>query len=146
MHPKLQQTLPGPFPLLVDAATSLLPLAKACMLHMPQDHLPVAPSDSQRNWFSLSPVDFPCLVCLVLPKEGIRVSPLCRCSCGVLTWCCSSIFARWQSGNGKKGVRCPASPLLLTAQNCSCGSYSYHPVPALQLFSISWLIWEGSSG
>lgn len=49
LHPKLQQTLPGPFPLLVEAATSLLSLAKACMLHMPQDHLPVAPSDSQRN-------------------------------------------------------------------------------------------------
>lgn len=32
-------------------------------------------------------------------------------------------------------MHCPASPLLLTAQNCSCGSYSYHPVPALQLFS-----------
>lgn len=28
---------------------------------------------------------------------------------------------------------CPASLLLLTAQICSCGSYSYRPVPAPQL-------------
>lgn len=45
---KLQQTLPGPLPLLVETATSFLSLAKDCMLHMPQD-LPVAPSDSPRN-------------------------------------------------------------------------------------------------
>lgn len=81
LHPKLQQTLPGPLPLLVEAATSPLSLAKACMLDMPQDHLPVAPSDLQRNWFSLSQLNlggFPCLVCLVPPKEGKQ--GLARCA------------------------------------------------------------------
>lgn len=143
MHPKLQETLPGPLPLLVEAATSLLSLAKACMLQMPRDHFPVAPSDSQRSWFSLSQL-----------KLGLPASPqgreagsclLCPCTCGVLTWCCLSVFVRWWRGSGRKGVRCPASPSLLTAHNCSCGSYSYHPVPALQLFSTSWLIGEGTN-
>lgn len=54
LHPMLQLTLPGPLPLLVEAATSLLSLSKACMLHMPQDYLPLAHGGSQANWFSLS--------------------------------------------------------------------------------------------
>lgn len=65
--------------------------------------------------------------------EGREASSclLCCCSFDVLTWGCSSVSAQWQKGNEREGVQYPASPLQLTAQNCSCGSYSYHPIPAL---------------
>lgn len=78
LHPVLQQTLPGPLPLLGEAATSLLSLSKACMLHMPQDHLPLAHGDLQGNWFSFSahPWGFP-LVWLVPLKEGKQALAYC---------------------------------------------------------------------
>lgn len=141
LHLKLQQTLAGPLPLLLEAATSLLSLAKACMLQDPScgpqwftEELVFSSSAQPRGFFPRS-------VCLVPSKEERQGLTWC----GVLTRCCLSVFAWWQRGNGRKGVRCPASPLLLTAQNCSCGSYSYHSVPALRLFSTSWLIWKGTN-
>lgn len=80
--------------------------------------------------FTAHPWGFP-LVWLVPLKEEKQGLILCCCNSDVLTWCCSSVFAQWQKGNERKGVHCPASPLLLTAQNCTCGSYCYHSIPAL---------------
>lgn len=70
--------LPGPLPLLGEAATSLLSLSKACMLHIPQDHLPLAHGDSQGNWFSLSqltPEGFPWFGWFPW-RKGNKVSPV----------------------------------------------------------------------
>lgn len=70
--------LPGPLPLLVEAATSLLSLSKACMLHMPQDYLPLAHGDSQANWFSLSqlsPGGFPWFAWFP-SRKGRKVLPV----------------------------------------------------------------------
>lgn len=100
LHPVLQQTLPGPLPLLVEAAASLLSLSKACMLHMPQDHLPLAHGDSQENWLFLSQLTLGVSLALAgsPPGRGSKVSLtiLLQLWCALLSCLCTMAEREWE--------------------------------------------------
>lgn len=98
-------SLDRPLPQSLEAATFLLSLAKVHIFHMPQDHLPVAPSDLQGNWFplsQLSPGWLPCMVGLLSPKKQ---KPCCRH--GALAQRRSSVVVEKEWG----GKGCSAQPV-----------------------------------
>lgn len=89
----------------LEVVAFLLSLAKVHIFHMPQDHLPVAPSDLQGNWFplsQLSPGWLPCMVSLLSPKKQ---KPRCRHS--ALAQCRSSVVVEKEWG----GKGCSAQPV-----------------------------------